>query len=102
LSSLTLTPAIFSEIKDFVNVNSLPVKLLATFGSIDVDSAKCCYCYAHEKLIKPLGLFDKVTVLNKPKKGPCVTEDQGDCREGNKTKANFCPIAIQISLSKHI
>lgn len=54
-------------IEDVVNIYSLPVELLATFGSMGVDGAERLRHYAHQKLLKPLGLFDEVAPI---KNGP--------------------------------
>ena len=45
-------------IRDVIELNSLPVELLATFGSLGLDRAEQLHIYAREKLLKPLGLLE--------------------------------------------
>ena len=44
-------------IKDVIDINSLPVELLATFGSLGLDRADRLHQYARDKLLSPLGLL---------------------------------------------
>ena len=46
------------KIRDVIELHSLSVKLLATFGLLGLDHTEQLYRYAREKLLKHLGLLE--------------------------------------------
>ena len=45
------------RIRDMININSLPVKLLVMFGSLGLDCTDHLFQYISDKLLSPLGLL---------------------------------------------
>lgn len=46
------------ELFDILEINSLPVELLATFGCLGMDGAARLHRFAQEKFLRPLGLLE--------------------------------------------
>ncbi|KAI9431270.1 hypothetical protein H4582DRAFT_2085253 [Lactarius indigo] len=81
---------------DVVDVYSLPIELLASFGWLRQDSARCIHEYCRDKLLVPLGFMeatssDENDSLSTPQ---VIAPDLGECQSAKEETVDSDKVSI--------